>query len=744
MAAKRKINIKELDVKALPPNKENCNDPLQGGMKILIIGKPGCFAPGTMVLMYDGSIRTIENVNSGEQVMGPDSKPRTVASLCSDYQSMYEVSLEDGERVVVNAKHILSLWNTETCSYDDITVEAYDELNIETKRVYVWTKAVLDKEGAQLYDITESLYSLPLKQRKILLEGIVGFSWKVPPSHLVAICRSVGYIVRKLVGEEYEVFTRDHVTTQYGKAISMSFSVKKSYFGRYYGFEIEDNDHRFVLGDMSIVHNTGKCLAPGTLCLMADGTVKKVEDLAVGEELMGDDSTPREILSTCTGKETMYKVSQSAGENYVVNESHILTLYSTKDLETVDIPLLKYVGLSKEERGEYLGQRVVVQFPTVYTSSDPYDYGFGMDKDGVIPKEYVINSYNVRMEFLAGLLDKHGILCDSVITVSVSDCKTACNMARLLGLHAAHFIESFCIFGGIHLIPLKSVQVSTDRPFQTSNDTYSHSPPTLYSQYASDSLPSKYSHLRYPITVTEMKEGVYHGFEINGNGRFLLRDGTVTHNTTLLKSLLYEKSDMIPYGVMISGTEDSNDAFTGFFHPLFVYNDLNLDMLKDYIRRQKLAKKYLPVPWGLLGMDDMGADTKVFNHKLFHEIIKNSRHYKSWFILAVQYLKDVKPVFRSNVDGVFILRENSISNRRALFDNFGGAIGDFTLFCSLLDVLTEDYTAMYIDNRSLSYKVEECVYYYKAKAVPEWFNFGSKDCWDFGNDRYNEEYLDDI
>lgn len=70
----------------------------------------------------------------------------------------------------------------------------------------------------------------------------------------------------------------------------------------------------------------GKCLAPGTKILMYNGTKKSVEDIQVGELIMGDDSTPRTILSTCTGQEEMYEIVPNKGEPFTVNESHILTL----------------------------------------------------------------------------------------------------------------------------------------------------------------------------------------------------------------------------------------------------------------------------------------------------------------------------------------------------------------------------------------------------------------------------------
>lgn len=70
----------------------------------------------------------------------------------------------------------------------------------------------------------------------------------------------------------------------------------------------------------------GKCLKKNTPVLMFDGTTKHVQDIKVGDILMGDDSTPRNVLSTCIGTEQMYDVIPNKGMTFGCNESHILSL----------------------------------------------------------------------------------------------------------------------------------------------------------------------------------------------------------------------------------------------------------------------------------------------------------------------------------------------------------------------------------------------------------------------------------
>ena len=81
------------------------------------------------------------------------------------------------------------------------------------------------------------------------------------------------------------------------------------------------------------------CHAKGTKILMFDGTQKNVEDVAVGDLLMGPDSTPRAVLELKRGREKMVKITPIKGEPFVVNKSHILHLTPSHKNEIVRCPI---------------------------------------------------------------------------------------------------------------------------------------------------------------------------------------------------------------------------------------------------------------------------------------------------------------------------------------------------------------------------------------------------------------------
>jgi len=75
-------------------------------------GSGKCLGQGTPVLMYDGQIKTVEDIVAGDRLMGPDSGPRNVLSVCSGSEMLYRVTPVKGDPYVVNASHILSLKRT--------------------------------------------------------------------------------------------------------------------------------------------------------------------------------------------------------------------------------------------------------------------------------------------------------------------------------------------------------------------------------------------------------------------------------------------------------------------------------------------------------------------------------------------------------------------------------------------------------------------------------------------------------
>lgn len=85
---------------------------LRQNSNTLGVAPTGCHAPGTPILMFDGSIRAVETIDVGDRLMGPDSCPRTVLELHRGWDAMIEVRPIKGDPFTVNAGHVLSLIKT--------------------------------------------------------------------------------------------------------------------------------------------------------------------------------------------------------------------------------------------------------------------------------------------------------------------------------------------------------------------------------------------------------------------------------------------------------------------------------------------------------------------------------------------------------------------------------------------------------------------------------------------------------
>lgn len=349
---------------------------------------------------------------------------------------------------------------------------------------------------------------------------------------------------------------------------------------------------------------SGKCLGEGTPVLMWDGYVKSVEDVRIGDMLVGPDSIPRTVTGVSSGEEELYVVTPTKGEPYVVNESHILSLVMShkvrkyKKNSIVNISVKDYIEEDCVFMDSAKGWRAGVDWPARSVDIHPYFLGVWlgdgttaspsvtttdqeiveflqdysrelgllakvrhqdnhtyvvsvtgrrgsssvlrrmMRRHGLlgnkhIPHTYKVNSREVRLQLLAGILDTDGtqhsggFLYTSELEHLARD---VAFVARSLGL-AAYIsrTKSWCMYknerregmywnvsisGDCSVIPTKIPRKKAGRRRQVKDV------------------------LRTGIQIDSVGPGRYYGFTLDGDGLFLLGDFTVTHNTTICQGLL--------------------------------------------------------------------------------------------------------------------------------------------------------------------------------------------------------------
>lgn len=169
-------------------------------------------------------------------------------------------------------------------------------------------------------------------------------------------------------------------------------------------------------GLISLPCGAGKCLAFGTEILMYDGTIREVQDIKVGDVIMGDDSTPRNVLTIARGRETMYKVNTKKGDGYTVNESHILSLKCStsktryKKGDIVDISVKDYLELPDSYHGRagpLYGYRVPIRFEEKTVEIDPYIVGYWLGDGSSYGSQITTQESSVIKYFIECFKTKH-------------------------------------------------------------------------------------------------------------------------------------------------------------------------------------------------------------------------------------------------------------------------------------------------------------------------------------------------
>jgi hypothetical protein len=75
------------------------------------VGSGKCLAPNTLCMKWDGTLVQAKDIKAGDLLRGPDSKPRTVLSTTTGYGPLFQISpiSGGGKPWICNAPHVLTL-----------------------------------------------------------------------------------------------------------------------------------------------------------------------------------------------------------------------------------------------------------------------------------------------------------------------------------------------------------------------------------------------------------------------------------------------------------------------------------------------------------------------------------------------------------------------------------------------------------------------------------------------------------
>jgi hypothetical protein len=217
-----------------------------------------------------------------------------------------------------------------------------------------------------------------------------------------------------------------------------------------------------------------------------------------------------------------------------------------------------------------------------------------------------------------------------------------------------------------------------------------------------------------------------------------------TGKSVLVKDMLFHHKH-IPVCTCISPTEEANKCYSNIIPPIFIHPEYTSELIEKVLDRQKdLVSKIQNGlidgneidPNGILLMDDCLYDRTWVKDKSIREIFMNGRHWKLLFILTMQYPLGITPNLRSNIDWVFILRNNIMRDRKTLYEHYAGMFPSFDIFCETLNQCTENYECLVIHKSSRSNKLEDQVFWYKAD-IHDSFRIGYDVFWQHNNKYYD-------
>ena len=358
-----------------------------------------------------------------------------------------------------------------------------------------------------------------------------------------------------------------------------------------------------TIGIFAAGTGAAKCLGKDTPVLMSDQTVKFVQDIQNGDKLMGPEGLVRIVAGVVSGIDEMYRVTQVKGISYVVNSKHILSLRAGTAIKSLNLSkgdvyncnIRDYLKLNgKQKHGlkgwkgsfEKLGNKftddnaymlglwlaegttdkpqltLALQDITLFDELDKFcvkkgfyqhvspsnyrdacttvdinggfsklikDFGFKSSK--LIPSVYLNAERGTRLDLLAGFLDGDGHLAHNgfQMTLKINQLSTdIVTLARGLGFAVSEkkVFQKCQNFVGDWYMKI-NISGHTDEI-----------PNRLTRKKASARQQIK-NPLNTGITVENIGQDEYFGFELDSDHLFCLGDGTVTHNTTVANELLY-------------------------------------------------------------------------------------------------------------------------------------------------------------------------------------------------------------
>jgi hypothetical protein len=202
--------------------------------------------------------------------------------------------------------------------------------------------------------------------------------------------------------------------------------------------------------------------------------------------------------------------------------------------------------------------------------------------------------------------------------------------------------------------------------------------------------------------------------KMRSNSIVLLLGKRGTGKSTLLKDLMFHMRNKLDFGLAMSPTEECTSDLAAYMPSSCIYGNFSSDKVETLLEEQRRAVRRGSSRQVFLLLDDCMYDKKVLKGTNIRNLFMNGRHRNIFFISCQQYVTDMPPELRGQVDYVFALREPIIANKERLWKFFFGMFSSLQDFTQVMDRCTQNFDCLVFDATSKSTAVEDCVFWYRA------------------------------
>lgn len=173
----------------------------------------------------------------------------------------------------------------------------------------------------------------------------------------------------------------------------------------------------------------------------------------------------------------------------------------------------------------------------------------------------------------------------------------------------------------------------------------------------------------------------------------------------------------VDLAVAFCPTDETRAELAKLIPPSCIHNALDLEVVERALQLQKeLAHKQRSL---LLLADDCAFSKGEWRTNTMRSVFMNARHHRTGLHFSMQYLMDLLPSLRSNVDYVICCAENIHSNKKKLWQAFFGIFKTYAEFDSVFTACTRDYSCIVLDQTQPSASVLNSIYYFRADLKAE-------------------------